>query len=381
MLDEAIKLDGVIKLIDNSTVSSERSRQKLVDVKKNGQDRDWAKRKAEAERLAKAYLRLEEDKRSLNVSLCANFIAMDECVDCGRKVLVAAKFCHDPLCPTCIGRRMRVLQAQVFQVFNVMTDKKKFEILMGSEVEYEEYEYILLTLTVRNVFGGQALNKTIKAIHRGFSNMTKLKALQVFKGFIRATEVTRNNDHWNKEWYGSYHPHMHVILAVKKGTYFNSDSYLSLDCWIKIWRDVMGLDYDPSVEVQGIKAKSEGQSYHAAVVEVAKYAVKSTDYLHDDYKVTDTVVSDLLEGLKGIKRIGWGGIFRKIRSKLRHVDVEGDNVDLVGADGNNGGRCAECGGNVVRVMYEWDYKLKDYYAVTNDNEFQINGDYIQKRIE
>ena len=307
----------------------------FVDKKKNGKDRGWKERKLAADKLGHTYMRLGLIKRAERVFACASFLEYLNNPQTGEKKLVKAMFCHDPLCDICNWRRSDILRAQVLDVLDVATNEDRFNGLFDGKMEYMDLEFISLTLTIQNVFGGEELKKAIKELHRGFSNMTKLKAFGVFVGYLRTTEVTRNNKKYS-EWYGSYHPHIHVLLAVPKGLYFHGLDYLNKDKWIKMWQDVMGLDYAPSIDVQAVTAKRAGQTYQAAVVETAKYAVKSADYLHKDEKVTDTVVGDFLEGMKGVRRVGWGGLFKKIKKELKLQDIESKKADLVGADGEDG---------------------------------------------
>jgi plasmid rolling circle replication initiator protein Rep len=357
----------------------------LVDRKKNGKDRNWARRKQEAVKLAEAYHRLGLEKRSRNTGLCANFLEFLRCSnvlckDYGKLSLVSAKLCHDPLCPICNWRRADVHRAQVFKVFEVAHSREMFDQMFQGKEKFVDMQYIHLTLTIQNVFGGKNLNKAIKALHYGFKKMREVKPFKgTCLGWFRSTEVTRNNNWWDEKWNGSYHPHMHVILAVEN-SYFHSMAYLNKDMWIKMWREKMGLDYDPDVKVQAITAKRVGQTYHAAVVETAKYIAKSSDYLKKDEKVTDKVVSDFLEGLKDVKRIGWGGIFYKIRSKLNMVDVESKDADLVGADTGNGVACESCGEVKEKVYGVWDYDVEIYFMAV-ENVVGAEDEWIQVRLE
>src|SRR5699024_11965568 len=74
--------------------------------------------------------------------------------------------------------------------------------------------WLLLTLTVRNVYAGTELNKSLSAMSKGFNRMMKYKKINKnLVGFMRATEVTVNNID------NSYNQHMHVLVCVES-TYF-----------------------------------------------------------------------------------------------------------------------------------------------------------------
>src|SRR5699024_12543677 len=74
--------------------------------------------------------------------------------------------------------------------------------------------WLFLTLTVRNVYDGTELNKSLSDMSKGFNRMMKYKKINKnLVGFMRATEVTVNNID------NSYNQHMHVLVCVES-TYF-----------------------------------------------------------------------------------------------------------------------------------------------------------------
>jgi plasmid rolling circle replication initiator protein Rep len=342
----------------------------LVDKKKNGKDRGWAERKKLLERYAKSLYRLGLIDKAKKVSLCANVLKFLECDVCGHKKLIGAKFCHDPLCPVCMWRRALAYRAQLMRILDVATDKDKFEKMFGQERVFQDLDFISLTLTVRNVFGGSGLKKAFKEIGKGFNRLSKYKEFSgVVVGWVRSFENTRNDDK-RSEWYESYHPHVHALLAVPRDLHsFHLAQLLDKFAWFKLWKKALQVDYEPSVNVHIVTPKQAGQSYHAAAVETMKYTVKSSDYLHRDNKVTDQVVEDLLEGMKGLRRVGMGGLFKEILKRLKLQDVESETADLVGAEAgkNEGMACGQCKEGVLQeVIYGWQYKDKVYTKMIID---------------
>ena len=73
-------------------------------------------------------------------------------------------------------------------------------------------------------------------------------------GFLRATEVTRN------ELMDTYHPHIHVLLFVSPTYFKNKENYISQDEWTELWKKSAKLDYYPIVDVRAIKPKNEKTS-------------------------------------------------------------------------------------------------------------------------
>src|SRR5699024_12311528 len=77
---------------------------------------------------------------------------------------------------------------------------------------------IFLTLTVRNVYDGTELNKSLSDMSKGFNRMMKYKKINKnLVGFMRATEVTVNNID------NSYNQHMHVLVCVESTYFYNTE--------------------------------------------------------------------------------------------------------------------------------------------------------------
>src|SRR5699024_11393904 len=82
--------------------------------------------------------------------------------------------------------------------------------------------WLFLTLTVRNVYDGTELNKSLSDMSKGFNRMMKYKKINKnLVGFMRATEVTVNNID------NSYNQHMHVLVCVESTYFYNTENYRS----------------------------------------------------------------------------------------------------------------------------------------------------------
>src|SRR5699024_5169008 len=81
--------------------------------------------------------------------------------------------------------------------------------------------WLFLTLTVKNVYDGEELNKSLLDMAQGFRRMMQYKKINKnLVGFMRATEVTINNKD------NSYNQHMHV-LECRESTYVkNTENYM-----------------------------------------------------------------------------------------------------------------------------------------------------------
>src|SRR5699024_7774752 len=128
---------------------------------------------------------------------------------------------------------------------------------IGSEVAKRKPKarWIFLTLTVKNVFDGEELNKSLSAMAEGFRRMMGYKKIkQKLVGFMRATEVTVNPID------NSYNQHMHVLVCVESTYFCNTENYINQKQWIQFWKRAMKLDYDRTVKDQMIRRKNKYKS-------------------------------------------------------------------------------------------------------------------------
>ena len=276
----------------------------------------FSEKKEQSEKLSKVYKYIGENKRAVNVSECGSFLEFK--VTSTEHKLYRANFCKDRLCPMCNWRRSLKIFSQVSAVMDHMKD----------------YEFIFLTFTVRNCEGAD-LSDTIQAIYDGWRYLYNKNTIfrKAIKGTFRSLEVTRNR------LTGTFHPHLHCIMAVRK-KYFKSNDYIDHKAWIVLWQKACKLDYDPWVYVQ--KVKAIGQGISGAIAEVAKYSVKSVDF-----GASGENVLTFLNALVNRRLCGWTGIFAKIRRDFKLDDVE--DGDLIHTETENIRTDIAC----MIVRYQW----------------------------
>src|SRR5699024_6488482 len=138
--------------------------------------------------------------------------------------------------------------------------------------------WLFLTLTVKNVYDGEELNKSLSDMAQGFRRMMQYKKINKnLVGFMRATEVTINNKD------NSYNQHMHVLVCVEPTYFKNTEKYVNQKQWIQFSKKAMKLDYDQKVKDQMIRPKNKYKTdIQATNEETAKYPVKDTDFMTDD---------------------------------------------------------------------------------------------------
>lgn len=313
----------------------------LIDINDNGKIINWREKKIITLDLAESYRRLGLDSKHYRVRECGTFLEYKKYKD-GRMRLNKANFCKVRLCPMCSWRRSLKIYGQVSKVMNYAEDNK-------------DYDYIFLTLTVKNCTGDE-LKDTIDLLMNGFNSMTKRKMYKnSIKGHFRALEITHNliND--------TYHPHFHCILAVNK-SYFNSRDYISQREWTSLWKDVLKVDYTPIVDVRRFKDR-KGKGISKSIAEVAKYTVKDKDYIVRDElgevieKLTDDAVLILDHALANRRLIAYGGELKEIHKLLDMDDCE--DGDLVNTDNEELREDLE----YVIERYSWNIGYKQYLRV------------------
>jgi plasmid rolling circle replication initiator protein Rep len=262
--------------------------------------------------LARFYGELDLPRRAEKVLNCGTFLQYSIPQDFSDgATLTEANFCKDRLCAMCTWRRTLKIFGQVSRVMDVLE---------------KDYQFIFLTLTVRNCSADELKDK-IAELERGFSLFRRLRQIgRSFQGYFKALEITRHPD-YPKEI--EYHPHLHCIIAVSPD-YFTTKDYLTHAKLRELWQQALGVDYAPIVNIKKVKpAETEDGdvSLGKAVAEVAKYSVKSDDYLSGTYSQIRQGIVTLLDALTGKRLCSFGGIFKKVARLLELDDMtDGDLV-------------------------------------------------------
>lgn len=339
--------------IDKPVLSSrETGVEILSDKNSEGKERDWKGKKKRSLLMAQHHEAVEElAKKAERMYDCGNYLVFK--MKHGRLKLYQAYFCKARLCPMCNWRRSLKIAFQNKKIVQVVNEREKVK-------------WVFLTLTVRNV-EGEDLKNTMDQMTKAFNRFTKYARFQKsVKGYFRAMEVTRN---WDKEseWYGTYHPHFHVLLAVPND-YFGRN-YIKQSEWTDMWQRAMKIDYTPIVHVAKVKPKREATDFvevenemkkviaeQNAIFEVSKYPVKDTDVIRGN-KVTDEniqTVEDLDKALAYKRLISYGGLLKEIHKELNLEDAE--DGDLIHVDEDSD----EVANGAVDVMAYWHVGLNNY---------------------
>ena len=325
----------------------------LKDLKPDGRERKWAEKKQNSLLLAESFQRLHMDSTAANVFMCGRQLEFHVYSDTHERQLTNAIFCHNKLCPLCNWRRSLKIFSQMSRIMDVIQSAN-------------DYRYIFMTLTVKNVSGNDLFDTTRKLITDFHHMVTHYDAFKCFHGYVRVLEITyskKNND---------YHPHLHIIFACSK-RYFKSKDYISQKKLSVMWQKSANLDYTPVVDVRKVVNKLTGEDHGkalgSAVAEISKYPVKDADYLKIDVKGRkgerdiqriDNVVFNLYVTLYRLKLVSMAGCFRDAQKKLKLGDVEDGDLtdkDILREDVK-----------YVIERYSWSAGLKNYVLLERSHD-------------
>lgn len=287
---------------------------------------DWKYKKQLSLEIADSFKRLKDYKSYNSIHYCGTDLIFKE-YSSGDKKLYRANFCKHRLCPMCGWRKSLKKYAQVSQMMNYLSQFN--------------YLYLFVTVTIKNVID-EDLSKSLDILLNGYHKLFREKRIKnSFLGAFRSLEVTYNrNTH-------TFHPHIHFICAVSKSYFNNSKLYISQKYLTDAWKNALSLDYTPIVNIK--RVKSDANISHA-IAEIAKYTVKSTDYIiPDNISEQDHVIDVLNYSLKGRRLISVRGVFKKAQQALK-IDLEDENLVI-----NDLNTELNHDLEYVLVHYKWDF--------------------------
>lgn len=284
----------------------------LLDVNPDtNKRRPWREKKMANELLAMAYDNIDSRKAE-RLRDCARVLQFRVYED-GHKRLQSMSSCRVRLCPICTWRRSLKVYHNTVRIVDFLNEKRG-------------YNYIFLTLTVRNCSADE-LSATIDKLMQAWTTLFKRTAvITAVKGWMRSLEITHNVD-INSESYNTYHPHFHALLCVNP-SYFTSRDYISQAKWSDMWQQSLCVDYTPVIDVR----KCYGTDAQA-VSECAKYACKADEVvIADDWDLTMETVRTLDRALDKRRLVAYGGAMREAHKLLNLENEEDGSLVNVGAE-------------------------------------------------
>jgi len=218
--------------------------------------------------------------------------------------------CKNRFCPVCAWKKAR-----------------KDALALGIQMEYikdeHQKDFIFLTLTTPNVAADQLENE-IKTYNHAFQKLMQRQEVdKITKGYVRKLEVTYDQERFitksmykhrkvyyesrglnvgdNNPNYDTYNPHFHVLMAVNKSYFRDTDYYIKHERWLELWQKVTDNPDITQVDVRKVRENKKKE-----VSEIAKYAAKDSDYLVDE-----DVFEVFYKALKGKRLIVQSGLFKE----------------------------------------------------------------------
>lgn len=330
----------------------------LEDISPTGKERDWALHKMEnlsVERIYRqisdCYLNVPDETKAQKwtnladrLNGCAsrllfNVYADKQSPNGERKKIKGMTSCRIRLCPMCSWRRSMKIHSQCRKIIEAMESEQK-------------YDYLLLTLTVPNVSANQ-LNSKVDELMEAFHRFVGYKRFEKsVLGWYRSLEITHNVNRKSKS-FNTYHPHFHCILAVKKNYFHvNNNTYIHQSEWLSMWQKAMN-DYSiTQVDVRKVKSGND-KNVISAICEIAKYTVKTGDYvIPSDWVMSCNTVMTLSEVLAYRRLVAFGGIMKEWHKKLNLDDPIDGDLTADGEDVNVEFLRTEC--------YIWNFGYQQY---------------------
>jgi len=318
----------------------------LSDVSER--DKPWDLHRWQSDLVQALYDGTDFTSYATRISKCSQFLGFnwtsDELTGDVSLRLDQARFCRVRYCPVCQWRKSLMWRARFYNAV-----PRILEV-------FPSHRFIFLTLTVQNCSVNE-LGSVVASMNQAWSKLTRRKVFPAV-GWLKSVEVTRNQTQGSK-WLDTAHPHFHALLMVDSG-YFVGRRYIKQSVWRELWRDVLGVNYLPVVNVKSVKAKF-GQDYsHAlrsALTETLKYTVKPGDLIGDrTLSESAPVVAnrswliEITRQLSGSRSISVGGVLRDF---IRDSDPE----DLIHAEDSP---CLGETSDDADIWFNWHQSFKRY---------------------
>ena len=293
---------------------------------------------------------------------CGNFLLFHADEGKEKRKLVHANNCENRFCPMCAYKKSR-------------KDAMKISIMLKSLEK--ECKFLFLTLTAKTITSDNIIEE-IKDYNESFKRMTKLKPFSsAVIGYIRKLEITYDGSKTvtkamykqKKKYYDNlglkagapnpnydkYHPHFHVLLAVKK-SYFSSRNYIKQEKWLEMWRDAKRDETITQVDVRKFDMTK-------GTAELAAYAAKDSDYLQ-----SQDVFDVMYKALKGRQIITYNGVFKESAKLYKKGDLDYlKEVDLTEY--------------IYRILWQWgqgEYVEREIRELTEEEKQRFNKQLIDE---
>lgn len=292
----------------------------------------WTEKKKSSKEMAKKLNMLGGNykSRAIRMEQCGDVLIQTVCPVCGETGTTTAKLCRDRLCPTCQWRLSRARYAQMMQCI---------EIMKPALLECKGFCQ-MITLTIKNVPLSE-LKSAIKEMHSAWTRLNHKKPYRQTMAWSKNLEITINKR--TRE----AHPHMHILLFWKGEQ--RSEAEAAAKCLSEQWKAALNIDYLPQTDTRNAYVKHKQADIipneNDAIIEASKEAAKYTTKDSQLQKLSLFELSQFAEAVAGIRFASYGGLLKKIRSKLGLSDEDYTFNDRV---------TCHCGAKLMQCVLEWN---------------------------
>lgn len=300
---------------------------------------NWKEKKDAAVRISEKMKKAKLMKRSKAMKECSTILIKRVC-ECGNTHIQTANLCRDRLCPICSWRLSIKRYANMLHIMDFVNSNSE-----------QHYNYYFLTLTIRNC-RITSLNETVKDMSSAWNRLLQRKLWkECICGFARSVEVTYNYDRKN------FHPHFHIIVAVKEGT------SIGLNEIRKAWKEVLRIKYNPITDFRKIYHKKQTDKNEKditpAILETFKYSVKSKEVEN----MPLNAFRALAEQISSLRLISFGGIFKEAK-RILGLEFETITEEEISIRKDY---CSRCGTQMQEVILRWAFDSKTYDTFAFEN--------------
>ena len=224
---------------------------------------------------------------------CGDYMTMLADETLTKRKIETAFFCKLRLCPGCAWRASLRSAACVAAI--------------AQQLQAEKRIMLFVTLTVPNV-PADKLRGTCIDIGKAWTRITKRKRYSVWADSIRKLEITYNAIR------DDYHPHMHMIVFVAPSYFKGGGGYISQAQLLEDWRAATGDDSITQVDIRRCRDRESGSN---AILEVAKYSAKASDYT-----LSERVYDAMYRTMHHLRAMTYAG-----RAKALKADFDAGRLD------------------------------------------------------
>lgn len=231
-----------------------------------------------------------ETVRAEKIQDCATMLGFTNIENIAH--IVKANFCRERLCCVCAWRRQARFVSQMRPVMQNLES---------------DYRFIFATLTIKSVCRDE-LESVVDLLLKAYDRLLKLRQISAsWFGKIRSLELTYNEES------DLFHPHLHILIAVKPTYFADENMYISQEKLSYMWQNCLRVDYVPVCDVRAVDDNMAG------AVETLKYGLKPAKGFEPLEAFADV--------LKGRRLVSFSGVFADMRKKLRLTSFEDVLID------------------------------------------------------